>query len=150
MWFKNLALNRWQQTNVLRGQTCHKAHWTFSTFNLRIYITVQYRFIQKLSFNLFGAWMRFLVFSNTCNLMPTRFWNLQCFLLFKSLFKHFSVNIIFSQCLHFHTLMTTTTFHNHVSIFFQNDIRWLIEVQDRYSGKFCWSAAWLRNRIWIH
>ena len=50
----------------------------------------------------------------------------------------------------FFVLMTSAAFHNHVSIFFQNDIRQLVEIQHWNSRKFCRSTAWFRNRIWVH
>ena len=106
--------------------------------------------IQKLRFNLFRTWMKSLV------LAALAFWCSLYFGIFdvacpSKVFSNLSVwTLFFSQCLQFYGSMTPATFHNHISIFFQNDIRWLIEIQNRYSGKFCWSAARLWNRIWIH
>jgi len=41
--------------------------------------------------------------------------------------------------------MTAATFHHHVPVFFQNNIRAFIKIKYRDATQFSWRAAWLRH-----
>lgn len=46
--------------------------------------------------------------------------------------------------------MTSTSSHNHVPVFFQDDIGVVVEVKNRDGIQFGWCAAWFGDVLGIH